>query len=371
MRIGTVREVKAHEYRVGLTPVSVRELCSHGHEVWVEAGAGQSAGFADATYLEAGARLLDSAAEIYGQAELIVKVKEPQATERAWLRAGQVLFAYLHLAAEPELARVLLERRVTAIAYETVTDTHGQLPLLAPMSEVAGRMSVQAGAHYLEIAQGGVGKLLGGVAGVAPGRVLIIGGGVVGDNAAQIAVGLGADVTILDKSIERLRWLSGKYQGRVKCIHATAAVVEECAVRSDLVIGAVLIPGATAPKVLSRRAVSRMRPGSVVVDVAIDQGGCFETSRPTSHSEPTYLVDGVVHYCVSNMPGAVARTATKALTNATLPYLLELANAGVEPALTRNQHLGRGLNSHEGVLTHPAVAEALSMPCQAPAWLKQ
>lgn len=369
MRVGTVKEIKLHEYRVGLTPESVRELCLHGHEVLVERSAGNAAGFSDSDYEQAGARILGSAGEVFAQAEMIVKVKEPQAGECAWFRDGQTLFTYLHLAAEPELARTLVDRGVTAIAYETVTDAEGGLPLLAPMSEVAGRMAIQAGAHHLEIAQGGSGKLLSGVAGVAPGRVVIIGGGVVGDSAALIAVGMGADVTILDKSIERLRWLESKYYGRARCLFATTAVIEEYVARADLVVGAVLIPGASAPKVLSRKAIGRMRTGSVLVDVAIDQGGCFETSRPTNHSEPTYTVDGIIHYCVANIPGAVARTATKALTNATLPYVLRLADAGIEKALRADRHLGGGLNVFGGKITHPAVAEALGMTCEWPEWL--
>lgn len=369
MRVGTVKETKVHEYRVGLTPESVRELCLCGHEVLVERNAGKSAGFSDEDYERAGARILASAAEVFAAAELVVKVKEPQPAECDLLRDGQALFTYLHLAAERELTAQLLDKGVTAIAYETVTDAQGGLPLLAPMSEIAGRMAIQAGAHHLEIGQGGIGKLLSGVTGVAPGRVVIIGGGVVGDNAARMAVGMGADVVILDKSLDRLRWLESRYFGRARCLHATTAVIEEYAARADLVIGAVLIPGGSAPKVLSREVISRMRPGSVVVDVAIDQGGCFETSRMTSHGEPTYIVDGVVHYCVSNIPGAVPRTATKALNNATLPFVLRLANEGIESALGNDAYLGRGLNVCQGNITHPAVAEALDLPCQPPEWL--
>lgn len=369
MRVGTVKEIKIHEYRVGLTPESVRELRLHGHEVLVEQAAGQAAGFSDADYEQAGARLVSSAEEVYAEADMLVKVKEPKPTECAWVRDGQTIFTFLHLAVEPELTQTLKNKNVTAIAYETVTDAEGRLPLLASMSEVAGRMAIQAGAHHLEIAQGGSGKLLSSVAGVAPGRVVIIGGGVVGENAARVAVGLGADVTILDKSIERLRWLESQYYGRARCIYATSAMVEEYVTRADLVVGAVLIPGASAPKVLGRDLLARMRPGSVLVDVAIDQGGCFETSRPTSHGEPTYIVDGVIHYCVSNMPGAVARTATKALTNATLPYVLQLANKGVEAALRADSHLAHGLNTFAGNITHPAVAEALGQECVSPDWL--
>lgn len=369
MRVGTVKETKVHEYRVGLTPETVRELCLGGHEVLVEHDAGKSAGFSDDDYQQAGAHILSTAVDVFAAAELIVKVKEPQADECSLLRAGQALFTYLHLAAEPDLTQQLLKRGVTAIAYETVTDAQRGLPLLAPMSEIAGRMAIQAGAHHLEIGQGGIGKLLSGVTGVAPGRVVIIGGGVVGDNAARMAVGMGADVVILDKSIDRLRWLESRYFGRARCLHATTATIEEYAARADLVIGAVLIPGGSAPKVLSREVVSRMRAGSVVVDVAIDQGGCFETSRMTSHGDPTYIVDGVVHYCVSNIPGAVPRTATKALNNATLPFVLRLANEGIEAALGSDADLGRGLNVHQGKITHPAVAKALGLPCEPPEWL--
>ncbi len=368
MRVGTVREIKVHEYRVGLTPAAVRELCRLGHEVLVEQGAGRAAGFADEDYRQAGGRLVASAAEVFETADLLVKVKEPQPEECSLLRRDQVLFTYLHLAAEPELARQLMEAGVTAVAYETVTDHQGRLPLLAPMSEVAGRMAVQAGAHHLEIAQGGSGKLLSGVTGVAPGRVLIIGGGVVGDNAARIAVGMGAEVTILDKSLERLRWLDDKYRQGARCIHATPAVIAEYAESADLVVGAVLIPGAAAPRVLERADIARMRPGSVLVDVAIDQGGCFETSRPTTHSDPTYVEAGVIHYCVANIPGAVARTATKALGNATLPFVLALAEQGAEGAFRADPNLARGVNVYRGDVVHEAVAQALDLQYRLPDW---
>ena len=359
MLIGVPREIKNHEYRVGLTPDSVRELVHHGHQILVERGAGDGASMPDADYLAAGAALAESADEVFARAELIVKVKEPQPAECRRLRAGQVLFTYLHLAPDPEQARLLLAAGVTAIAYETVTDHRGHLPLLAPMSEVAGRLAVQAGAYCLEKAHGGAGVLLGGVPGVAPGRVVVIGGGVVGDNAAQIAVGLGAEVTLFDSSLDRLRQLEDKYRGRVHLIHPTRERLAAAAVAADLVIGAVLVPGATAPKLLTRDTIARMRPGSVVVDVAIDQGGCFETSHPTTHQDPTFVVDGVVHYCVANMPGAVPRTSTLALNNATLPYVLALADRGVAAALADDTGLANGLNVHAGQVTCRAVAEAL------------
>ena len=324
MLVGVPKEIKNHEYRVGLTPSSVVELVAHGHRVMVETDAGVGIDFSDAEYLAAGAEMVASAAEVFAAADMIVKVKEPQPVECAMLRDGQILYTYLHLAPDPEQTKLLVESGATCIAYETVTDNHGGLPLLAPMSEVAGRMSVQAGAYHLEKAQGGRGVLLGGVPGVAPAKVLVIGGGVVGDNAAAIAVGMGADVTILDRSIARLRELDAKYEGRAHCVYSTMATIEEYALDADLVIGAVLIPGAAAPKLLSRDIISRMKKGAVVVDVAIDQGGCFETSRATTHQQPTYVVDDVVHYCVANMPGGVARTATMALNNATLPYALAL-----------------------------------------------
>lgn len=358
MLVGVPKEIKNHEYRVGLTPASVVELVARGHRVMVEMGAGVGIDFSDDEYLAAGAEMVASAAEVFAAADMIVKVKEPQPAECAMLRDGQILYTYLHLAPDPQQTKLLVESGATCIAYETVTDNHGGLPLLAPMSEVAGRMSVQAGAYHLEKAQGGRGVLLGGVPGVAPARVLVIGGGVVGDNAAAIAVGMGADVTILDRSIARLRELDAKYEGRAHCVYSTMAAIEEYALDSDLVIGAVLIPGAAAPKLLSRDIISRMKKGAVVVDVAIDQGGCFETSRATTHQQPTYVVDDVVHYCVANMPGGVARTATMALNNATLPYALALANDPIN-ALLGDKYLLNGLNLHKGHVTYKAVADAL------------
>jgi len=358
MLVGVPKEIKNHEYRVGLTPSSVVELVAHGHRVMVEANAGVGIDFSDGEYRDAGAEIVGSAVEVFAAADMIVKVKEPQPVECAMLRDGQILYTYLHLAPDPEQTRLLIESRATCIAYETVTDNNGGLPLLAPMSEVAGRMSVQAGAYHLEKAQGGRGVLLGGVPGVAPAKVLVIGGGVVGDNAAAIAVGMGADVTILDRSIARLRELDAKYEGRAHCVYSTMAAIEEYALDSDLVIGAVLIPGAAAPKLLSRDIISRMKKGAVVVDVAIDQGGCFETSRATTHQQPTYVVDDVVHYCVANMPGGVARTATMALNNATLPYALALANDPIN-ALLGDKYLLNGLNVHKGHVTYKAVADAL------------
>mgnify|MGYP006096424703 FL=1 len=358
MLVGVPKEIKNNEYRVGLTPSSVVELVARGHRVMVETQAGAGIDFSDDEYRAAGAEMASTAAEIFAAADMIVKVKEPQPVECAMLRDGQILYTYLHLAPDPEQTKLLVESGATCIAYETVTDNHGGLPLLAPMSEVAGRMSVQAGAYHLEKAQGGRGVLLGGVPGVAPAKVLVIGGGVVGDNAAAIAVGMGADVTILDRSIARLRELDAKYEGRAHCVYSTMATIEEYALDADLVIGAVLIPGAAAPKLLSRDIISRMKKGAVVVDVAIDQGGCFETSRATTHQQPTYVVDDVVHYCVANMPGGVARTATMALNNATLPYALALADDPVN-ALFLDKNLQNGLNVHKGHVTYKAVADAL------------
>lgn len=359
MRIGTPKELKNHEYRVGLTPASARELVKAGHEVMIQKGAGVGVGLSDADYAIAGASVVPEAAEIFAWADLLVKVKEPQPQECQMLRRGQTLFTYLHLAPDPAQTELLLASGATAIAYETVTAADGSLPLLAPMSEVAGRLAAQAGAHCLEKAQGGAGVLLGGVPGVAPAKVLIIGGGVVGDNAAAMALGMGADVTLLDCSLSRLRQVDMEYGGRVKCVYSTADAIEEYALRSDLVIGAVLVPGAAAPKLLSRDIIARMKAGSVVVDVAIDQGGCFETSRPTTHQQPTYLVDGVAHYCVANMPGAVPRTSTFALNNATLPFIMALAEQGVKQALLRDPGLRNGLNVHQGRVTCEAVARDL------------
>ncbi len=359
MRIGVPKEIKVHEYRVGLTPAGVRELVQNGHEVMIESSAGHAIGLDDSDYQAAGATIVGHAGSIFSSAELIIKVKEPQPDECRKLQEGQILFTYLHLAPDPEQARLLLESGCTAIAYETVTDELGRLPLLAPMSEVAGRMSIQAGAHSLEMAQGGSGVLLAGVPGVAPGRVVVLGGGVVGSNAARIALGFGAEVTILDRSIARLQELDDRFDSRLRTIYSSRESLERSITQADLVIGAVLLPGATAPKLVDRDLVGKMKRGAVVVDVAIDQGGCFETSRPTTHQEPTYVVDDVVHYCVANMPGAVARTSTFALTNATLPFALELANKGVSQAMVANPALRSGMNIHRGLVTHPAVAAAL------------
>ncbi|GGJ37318.1 alanine dehydrogenase [Neoroseomonas lacus] len=362
MRIGVPKEVKIHEYRVGLVPGSVRELVLHGHEVVVETQAGAAIGFSDDAYRAAGARIATDAAAVFAAAELIVKVKEPQPAEWARLRPDQVLFTYLHLA--PDLAQTqgLMASGCTAIAYETVTDAQGGLPLLAPMSEVAGRMAVQVGARCLEKEAGGAGILLSGVPGVASGRVAIIGGGVVGSNAARIANGMRAHVTVLDRNPRVLNALDVEFNGMVDTLFATRDAVEQTVLEADLVIGAVLVPGAAAPRLVSRETVSRMRPGSVMVDVAIDQGGCFETSRPTTHAEPTYVVDGVVHYCVTNMPGAVARTSAVALNNATLPFTLQIADKGWRRAAAENPHLAAGVNVRGGAVTHAAVAQALGLP---------
>lgn len=358
MLVGVPKEIKNHEYRIGLTPAGVRELVLHGHQVLVQRDGGQAIGLTDADYERAGARLADDAASVFAQADMIVKVKEPQPDECALLRPGQLLFTYLHLAPDPAQASALLRSGCTAIAYETVTDGHGGLPLLAPMSEVAGRMAIQAGAHALEKAQGGSGVLLGGVPGVKPAEVLVIGGGVVGINAARMAMGLHARVTVLDRSLERLKYLDELYGHQLTTLYSTRDAIEQCLPHTDLVIGAVLIPGAAAPKLVSRAQLALLRPGSVLVDVAIDQGGCFETSRATTHQQPTYEVDGIVHYCVANMPGGVARTSTFALTNATLPFVLQLAEHGLQ-ALRDDQDLRNGLNVHAGKLTHRAVAQAL------------
>ncbi|MDN0075457.1 alanine dehydrogenase [Crenobacter sp. SG2303] len=362
MLIGVPKEIKNHEYRVGLTPSGVRELVARGHKVLVQTQAGLSIGFADEQYLQAGAAIASSAEDLFERAEMIIKVKEPQPVECRMLRPGQLLFTYLHLAPDPEQTKLLIESDAIAIAYETVTDERGGLPLLAPMSEVAGRMAIQAGAHALEKAQGGRGVLLGGVPGVLPAHVAVIGGGVVGINAARMALGLGADVTILDKSLPRLREIDLMFGGRIKTQVSSAANIDDILRIADLVVGAVLIPGAAAPKLVTRAMLKAMRPGAVLVDVAIDQGGCFETSRPTTHQDPTYVVDGIVHYCVANMPGGVARTSTLALANATLPYMLELADKGWQRALLDNGHLRNGLNICRGKVTYPAVAQALGYP---------
>jgi alanine dehydrogenase len=357
MRVGTVREIKDNEFRVGLTPESVREL--HGHEVWVETGAGVGIGASDNDYRAAGAHIAATATEVFAECELVVKVKEPLPIERELLRSGQVLFTYLHLAADPELTADLIKSGVTAIAYETVTGPGNSLPLLKPMSQVAGRLSIQAGATALQKAGGGRGVLLGGVPGVLPGRVLVIGGGVVGFNAAQMAVGMGADVTILDRDPDALERLSSHFEGRAKTRFSNRSTIQQMICEAELVIGAVLVPGAAAPKLVTREMLGCMKPGAVLVDVAIDQGGCFETSHPTTHSDPTFVVDGIVHYCVANMPGAVARTSTYALNNVTLPHVLRIAELGWKEALKANPHLASGLNVHAGKVTYEAVAREL------------
>ena len=355
MRIGVPKEIKNHEYRVGLTPASVRELTSRGHQVLVQSGAGTAIGLGDDAYQAAGAALAPDAASVFAQADLIVKVKEPQPSEFPLLRAGQVLFTYLHLAPDPKLTAALLHSRVVGIAYETVTGPGGTLPLLAPMSEVAGRMAVQVGAHYLEKSQGGMGVLLGGVPGVAPAHVVVLGAGSVGASAVRMATGLGARVTVLNRGLERLRELDALYGNRISTLAASAQNVEDAVLDADLVVGAVLVPGAKAPRLVSRQQVSHMKAGSVVVDVAIDQGGCFATSRPTTHLAPTFVVDGVVHYCVTNMPGNVAQTSTYALNNATLPFVLALADKGWQQALQDDPHLRNGLNVAEGQIAHEAL----------------
>ncbi|MBP7241750.1 alanine dehydrogenase [Amaricoccus sp.] len=361
MRIGCPKEIKAHEHRVGLTPTAVREAIAHGHEVLVEAGAGAGAGFSDAAYAAVGAEVVATAEEAFARADMIVKVKEPQPAERARLRAGQVLFTYLHLAPDPEQTRDLLASGVTAIAYETVTDRMGGLPLLAPMSEVAGRLAPQVGAWALQRSNGGRGVLLGGAPGVERADVAVIGGGVVGTQAARVAAGMGADVTLLDISLPRMRTLDDLFGDRFRTRLASAGAVEAAIAAADLVIGAVLIPGAAAPKVVRRAQLALMRPGAVLVDVAIDQGGCFETSRPTTHVDPIYEVDGIVHYCVANMPGAVPRTSTIALGNATLPFVLALADKGWRQACEDDPNLLAGLNVHAGHLTYAAVGAALGI----------
>jgi alanine dehydrogenase len=361
MKIGVPKEIKIHEYRVGLVPAGVRELVDAGHQVLVETGAGAGIGFEDAHYQAAGAAIATTAAEVFATADLVVKVKEPQIAECRQLRKGQVLFTYLHLAADPEQTAALLASNATAIAYETVTAIDGSLPLLTPMSEVAGRMSVQVGANCLQKANGGFGVLLGGVPGVAPAKVVVLGGGVSGTHAAEMAVGLRADVTVVDRSVKRLRELSAIFGNQLKTVYSTAQAIEDLVRDADLVIGAVLIAGAAAPKLVTRAMVKSMKPGTVLVDIAIDQGGCFATSRPTTHAEPTFVLDGVIHYCVTNMPGAVPRTSTFALTNATLPYVRALADFGWQQAIARDSGLARGLNVHAGKLTHEAVASALGI----------
>ena len=359
MRIGVPREIKDHEDRIALIPASVAELTAHGHEVLIETNGGLGAGLSNDEFVSAGATIVDTADDVFAQADMVVKVKEPQAVERAKLRPGQLLFTYLHLAPDPDQAHDLMRSGATCIAYETVTSPTGGLPLLMPMSEVAGRMSVQAGAHCLENAAGGSGTLLGGVPGVLPAEVVILGGGVAGTNAALIALGMGASVTVIDRSGDVLRRHASQFGTTVKTAYSTRRMVAECVARADLVIGTVLIPGAAAPKLVTRELLQTMKPGSVIVDVAIDQGGCTETSRPTTHSDPTYIVDDVVHYCVANMPGGVARTSTFALANATLPFVLALADKGWREALAGDPHLRAGLNVHDGRITHAAVAHAL------------
>jgi len=356
MHLGVPKEIKVHEYRVGMTPASVREVIDHGHSVTVQTKAGDAIGFSDEDFQAAGAGIVDSAEDVFATAEMIVKVKEPQAQEIAMLRQDQILFTYLHLAPDAAQTKGLLDSGCIGIAYETVTDQRGGLPLLAPMSEVAGRMSIQAGAHCLEMEPGGRGVLLGGVPGVPSGKVVVIGGGVVGTNAARMAVGLECDVVIIDRSIQRLAQLDEMFRGRINTIYSTKGNIEEQVIDADLVVGAVLVPGAAAPSLVTRDMIKKMKRGSVIVDVAIDQGGCCETSKATTHSEPTYVVDDVVHYCVANMPGGVARTSTLALNNATLPFTLALANKGYRQALLDDPHLCAGLNVHTGQLTYEAVA---------------
>ncbi|EGQ8579022.1 alanine dehydrogenase [Vibrio cholerae] len=367
MNIGVPKEIKNHEYRVGMIPASVRELVSHGHQVYVETNAGSGIGFSDDDYIAVGASILPTAADVFAKAEMIVKVKEPQAIERAMLKEGQILFTYLHLAPDFPQTEELIKSKAVCIAYETVTDNMGRLPLLAPMSEVAGRMSIQAGAQTLEKSRGGSGLLLGGVPGVAPAKVVVLGGGVVGANAARMAIGLRADVTILDRNIDTLRKLDEEFQGRANVVYSTADAIEKYVLEADLVIGAVLIPGAAAPKLVTQQHIKRMKPGSAIVDVAIDQGGCFETSHPTTHAEPTYIVDDVVHYCVANMPGAVARTSTFALNNATLPYIVKLANKGYQKALLEDAGFLKGLNVIHGKVTYKEVAENFGLDYVDPA----
>ncbi|WP_420406394.1 alanine dehydrogenase [Nisaea sp.] len=366
MLIGVPKEIKTDENRVGLIPSSVRELVHHGHKVLIETHAGYGIGLDDEHYLAAGAEIVQTAEEIFARADMIVKVKEPQPVECRMLREGQILFTYLHLAPDLPQTTGLIESGAIAIAYETVTNARGGLPLLAPMSEVAGRMAIQAGAHCLEKAQGGSGTLLGGVPGVPAGNVVVIGGGVVGTNAARMAMGLEAKVTVIDRSLERLYELDLQFGPILNTIYSTVDAIEEHVLQADLVVGAVLVPGAAAPKLVTRELVAKMRRGAVLVDVAIDQGGCFETSRPTTHREPTYLVDDVVHYCVANMPGGVARTSTFALNNATLPFVIALADKGHRQALADDRHLLNGLNVHHGEVTYKAVAEAHGLAFKAP-----
>ncbi|SMC80737.1 alanine dehydrogenase [Primorskyibacter flagellatus] len=366
MKIGCPTEIKPQEFRVGVTPNAAHEAVQHGHEMLIQAGAGTGAGFTDEDYIAAGARIIETAEEVYASADMIVKVKEPQAAERKMLREGQVLFAYLHLAPDPEQTKDLMASGATCIAYETVTDSRGGLPLLAPMSEVAGRLAPQSGAWALQKANGGSGVLLGGVPGVRPANVVIVGGGVVGTAAARVAAGMGANVTVLDRSIPRLSYLDDVFMGRLTTQYSDQHSLATLLPRADMVIGAVLIPGAAAPKLISREQLSLMQPGSVLVDVAIDQGGCFEKSKATTHQDPIYDVDGIIHYCVANMPGAVARTSTIALGNATMPFMLALADKGWQKACADDPHLLDGLNVHAGKLTYYAVGRALGIDVTAP-----
>jgi len=362
MVVGTVREIKDNEYRVGLVPGGVKTLVDSGHQVLVESRAGEGSGISDDEYRQAGAQIAGAAGEVWKRSEILIKVKEPIEPEYGHLREGQILFTYLHLAPLPQLTRVLLERKVTGVAYETITGPDGSLPLLTPMSEVAGRMSIQVGARYLERINGGRGVLLGGVPGVPPAEVMIIGGGVVGMNAAKMALGMGARVTILDRSVTKMQYIDDVFGGHVATLMSNPIAIARAAARADLLVGAVLIPGAAAPKLVTRSMVSAMKKGSVIVDVAVDQGGCIETTHPTTHSDPTYEVDGVVHYCVANMPGAVPRTSTFALTNVTFPYLLRIARKGLRQALKEDPALVSGVNTYAGKLTCAPVAEAQGLP---------
>ena len=366
MLIGCPKEIKPQEFRVGMTPNAAREAVAHNHSVIVQTRAGEGAGFSDSDYVAAGATIVDTAAEVFARADMVVKVKEPQAVERKQLREGQILFTYLHLAPDPDQTRDLLDSGVTAIAYETVTDAQGGLPLLAPMSEVAGKLAPQMGAWTLQKANGGRGVLMGGVPGVGPANVVVIGGGVVGTHAARVAAGMGAEVTVLDRALPRLRYLDDVFGGQFRNRYASAGNTAELVAGADMVIGAVLIPGAAAPKLVTRAQLSDMKPGAAIVDVAIDQGGCFETSRPTTHDDPIYDVDGIMHYCVANMPGAVARTATIALGNATMPFMLKLADKGWKAACEDDPHLLAGLNTHAGHLTYYAVGKALGIDVLSP-----
>lgn len=366
MKIGVPKETKIHEYRVGMTPSSVRELTHLGHQVIIESDAGLGIGFDNQSYQLAGAEIAETAAKVFAETDMIIKVKELQPSEYAQLRPGQILFTYLHLAPDPQQTKGLLESGCIAIAYETVTDSFGGLPLLAPMSEVAGRMSIQVGASFLEKRNGGAGILLGGVAGVPPGKVVILGGGVAGANAAKMAIGLGAKVAIFDKNPQRLNELDWMFPGKLQTLYSTKDTVEKYVINADLVVGAVLVTGATTPKLITHEMIKKMRPGSVVVDIAIDQGGCFETSHPTTHAQPAFIVDDVVHYCVTNMPGAVPRTSTIALNNVTLPFIVALAEKGYQQALYEDNHLRNGLNIFKGNVTHKVVARELNLPYTPP-----